>query len=94
MGPKTWTPGIGPSFRTLRRVASEAGLFLIVNIHQCAERKLQMTNVVKLETFDYAPHPLAAMFPMIEGREFEDLKDSVRHNGVLVQIVQHPAMSG
>jgi len=46
-----------------------------------------MSNVTKLETFDYTPHPLATMFPMIEGREFEDLKDSVRHNGILVQIV-------
>jgi ParB-like chromosome segregation protein Spo0J len=51
-----------------------------------------MTNVAKLETFDYVAHPLANMFPMIEGKEFEDLKNSVRLNGILVQIVLYQGM--
>jgi hypothetical protein len=37
-------------------------------------------------------HPLANMFPMIEGKEFDDLKNSVRVNGILVQIVLFQGM--
>ena len=36
--------------------------------------------------FEYIPHPLANMFPMIEGQEFENLKASVAKSGILEPI--------
>jgi hypothetical protein len=38
-------------------------------------------RVIFKPTFEYPPHPLAAMFPMIEGKEKEELQASVRLNG-------------
>jgi ParB-like chromosome segregation protein Spo0J len=53
-----------------------------------------MPNPAKLvvDYGDYPPHPLATMFPLIEGKEFEDLKDSVRQNRILVPIVLYQGM--
>jgi predicted transcriptional regulator len=67
-------------------------------VHPCAERKLQMTNVAKLPaaegpTFlDYVAHPLANMFPMIEGRESENLKESIAKSGILEPITLFQGM--
>lgn len=50
-----------------------------------------MSNVAKLtmseSSFEFVAHPLANTFPMIEGREFEELKANIKDNGILVQIV-------
>ena len=37
-------------------------------------------------TYDYVSHPLANMFPMIEGQEFENLKASIAKSGILEPI--------
>jgi ParB-like chromosome segregation protein Spo0J len=37
-------------------------------------------------TYDYIAHPLANMFPMIEGQEFENLKASIAKSGILEPI--------
>src|SRR5262249_25640240 len=41
-------------------------------------------NIRKLEvtTYDYVAHPLANMFPMIEGAAFEELKADIRKHGI------------
>jgi hypothetical protein len=44
-----------------------------------------MTNV-RL-AYDYLPHPLANMFPMIEGVEFANLKSDIAANGIHQPIV-------
>jgi ParB-like chromosome segregation protein Spo0J len=57
-----------------------------------------MTNVAKLPaaegpTFlDYVAHPLANMFPMIEGRESENLKESIAKSGILEPITLFQGM--
>jgi hypothetical protein len=57
-------------------------------VHPCAERKLQMTNVAKLATLegptflDYVPHELANVFEMIKGKEFEELCIDIKANGI------------
>ena len=37
-------------------------------------------------TYEYVSHPLANMFPMIEGQEFENLKASIAKSGILEPI--------
>jgi hypothetical protein len=47
-----------------------------------------MLNIVKAEPdlLGFVAHPLANMFPMIEGNAFEELKRDVAAQGILVQI--------
>lgn len=40
----------------------------------------------RVESFEFVAHPLANMFPMIEGQAFEDLKGDIARQGVLVKI--------
>jgi len=43
-------------------------------------------------TYDYASHPFANMFPMIEGQEFENLKASIAKSGILEPIRLYQGM--
>lgn len=43
-------------------------------------------------TFDYPFHPLANQLPMIEGQEFENMKASIRQNGILEPITLYQGM--
>jgi hypothetical protein len=43
-------------------------------------------------TYDYVAHPLANMFPMIEGQEFENLKTSIAKSGILEPIRTYQGM--
>jgi hypothetical protein len=49
------------------------------------------TEELKMHTVEeiagYKVHPAASLFPLIDGKEFDDLVDSIRRNGV-----QHPAV--
>lgn len=40
-------------------------------------------------TFKYDFHSLAELFPLIEGQEFDALKEDVRRNGIIVPIILH-----
>jgi ParB-like chromosome segregation protein Spo0J len=51
-----------------------------------AERELQMTD------HDYTAHPFANEFPLIEGKEFKDLCDSIAKNGILEPITLYQGM--
>jgi ParB-like chromosome segregation protein Spo0J len=42
--------------------------------------------------FEYVPHPLANVFPMIEGVEFENLKASIAKSGILEPIRLYQGM--
>jgi hypothetical protein len=42
--------------------------------------------------FEYAAHPFANMFPMIEGQEFENLKGSIAKSGILEPIRLYQGM--
>lgn len=44
-------------------------------------------NVVAFPTGDISFHPLADLFPLIEGQQFEDLVGSIRENGQLDAII-------
>src|SRR5262249_23758883 len=50
---------------------------------------LRLPTAPKLEmpTYNYIAHPLAAMFPMIEGTAFEELKGDIAANGIHQPIV-------
>jgi ParB-like chromosome segregation protein Spo0J len=40
-------------------------------------------------TFEYDFHPLAELFPLIEGQEFDALVQDVRQNGIIAPIIRH-----
>ncbi len=45
-----------------------------------------------MSTADFAPHPIANLFPMIGKAEMEELAGDIRENGLLEPIVLHEAM--
>ena len=49
-------------------------------------RQTMSTAHMPAPTYDYVAHPLANMFPMIEGQEFENLKASIAKSGILEPI--------
>ena len=53
-----------------------------------------MTDVVTLKaaTYEYEDHPLAALFPLIEGEEFDTICISIRKLGILNPITLHEGM--
>jgi hypothetical protein len=57
-------------------------------------KELQMSNVAKLPVneFVYVAHPLANTFPMIQGREFEELKADIARHGILEPIRLYQGM--
>jgi hypothetical protein len=54
----------------------------------------QMSNVAKLSVseFVFVAHPLANTFPMIQGREFEELKADIARQGILEPIRLYQGM--
>jgi ParB-like chromosome segregation protein Spo0J len=48
-----------------------------------------MTTNAKMipPTYDYVAHPLANMMPMIEGKEFDELKADIKDKGILQPII-------
>lgn len=51
-----------------------------------------MTDKTAKPMFEYAAHPFANMFPMIEGTEFENLKASIAKSGILEPIRLYQGM--
>jgi ParB-like chromosome segregation protein Spo0J len=53
-----------------------------------------MTDVVtlKVPTYEYEDHPLAALFPLIDGDEYDGLAISIRKQGILNPITLYQGM--
>jgi ParB-like chromosome segregation protein Spo0J len=49
----------------------------------------KLTGPAMPPAFEYDFHPLAELFPLIEGQEFDVLVADVRQNGIIVPITRH-----
>src|SRR5713101_7162466 len=47
----------------------------------------KLTGPTMPPAFEYDFHPLAELFPLIEGQEFDALAEDVRRNGIIVPII-------